>query len=62
MNKKKNTSNDIYGIKDDDYLASAASARDCTGLIQIPPQNEDEVENYEELYPYLPPTPPDSDN
>lgn len=58
MKKNKNKSDDIYGIKDDDYLAAAASARDCTGLIQTPPQNEAENANYEALYPFLPPEPP----
>lgn len=33
----------------------AASTSDCTGLIQTPPQNEAELESYEELYPFLPP-------
>lgn len=33
----------------------AASFRDCTGLIPTPPQNEAEIESYEELYPFLPP-------
>lgn len=55
---KKNKSDNIYGIKDEDYLSAAASAQDCTGLIQIPPQNEAENANYEELYPYMPPKPP----
>lgn len=39
---------------DDDYLFSA-SCQDCTGLIPSVTHDEDEVENYEALYPYLPP-------
>lgn len=55
----KNSKGDAYyGIKDEDCLASAASAHDCTGLIQTPPHNEAEKDNYEALYPYLPPKPP----
>lgn len=41
---------------DDDYLF-AASAQDCTGLIPTVTHNEEEMENYEELYPYLPRVP-----
>lgn len=33
----------------------AASSGDCTGLIPTPPQNDAELESYEELYPFLPP-------
>ena len=39
---------------DDDYLFSA-SANDCTGLIPSVTHDEYEVENYVDLYPYLPP-------
>lgn len=40
--------------KDDyDYLKSA-SAQDCTGLIPAKVQYEEELENYESLYPFLP--------
>ena len=42
---------------DDDYLF-ASSATDCTGLIPSVAHDEYEVENYEELYPYLPPIAP----
>ena len=38
-----------------DYL-KAASAQDCTGLIPALPAEECEIENYEELYPFLPDT------
>lgn len=33
------------------------SAQDCTGLIPAGPVNDDEIENYEELYPFLPKIP-----
>ena len=36
-----------------DYL-KASSAQDCTGLIPAAPQSEEELESYEELYPFLP--------
>lgn len=36
-----------------DYL-KASSAQDCTGLIPAAPADDAEVENYEELYPFLP--------
>ena len=39
---------------DDDYLFSS-SATECTGLIPSVTHDEYEVENYMNLYPYLPP-------
>lgn len=39
-----------------DYLKSA-SAQDCTGLIPFAASSKAELEAYEELYPFLPPTP-----
>ena len=39
--------------KDYDYLKSA-SAQDCTGLIPAKTKYEEELENYESLYPFLP--------
>lgn len=47
--KKKN--DDM--IPEYDYL-KASSAQDCTGLIPSLPIDEGEMENYEELYPFLP--------
>lgn len=40
-----------------DYLSSAASAQDCTGLIPAEPETEAERESYQDLYEYqyLPP-------
>lgn len=46
--QKQNNSNDSY-----DYL-KASSAQDCTGLIPSGIQDEEEIENYEALYPFLP--------
>ena len=49
MKKKKE-----FREEDQDYL-QAASAADCTGLIPSAPQNDDEIENYEQIQHYLPP-------
>ena len=38
---------------DYDYL-KASSVQDCTGLIPAGITYEEELENYEELYPFLP--------
>ena len=37
----------------DDSDIQACSATDCTGLIPSLPQDEAEVEAYEDLYPYI---------
>ena len=37
----------------DDSDIQACSATDCTGLIPSLPQDECEVEAYEDLYPYI---------
>ena len=39
--------------KNYDYL-KASSAQDCTGLIPAKAKYEEELENYESLYPFLP--------
>lgn len=57
MEKKKSNQEIIDSY---DYLTHAASTQDCTGLIQVPPQTEDEIESYEAIYPYLPPKHDDS--
>lgn len=54
-------------MKSKTHLTSAApenfryikpcSAQDCTGVIPAGPVDENELENYEELYPYLPKVP-----
>ena len=35
-----------YDFTDEPHVASST---DCTGLIQIPPQNQDEFQSYQEL-------------
>lgn len=50
MPKKKNT---VTSANDYEYLKTS-SAQDCTGLIPSGIQSEEELENYEELYPFLP--------
>ena len=40
--------------KKDNYLQSA-SANEMTGLTPTAARNEDEAQNYEEVFPYLPP-------
>ncbi len=36
-----------------DVDIQACSTMDCTGLIPALPENEDELEAYEDLYPYI---------
>ena len=57
MNKEKKESKKSNQERIDacDYLASAASSMDCTGLIPSAPTSRAELEAYEELYPFLPP-------
>lgn len=38
----------------EDYGMKSCSATDCTGLIPALPQDEAELESYEELYHFLP--------
>ena len=61
MNDKneKNSSKKTSPTMGEDYLFSA-SCTDCTGLIPSVTDDEEKLENYEELYPYLPPVPPPS--
>lgn len=39
-----------------DYLSNAASSQDCTGLIPSNPLSTAELESYEDLYHFLPPS------
>lgn len=48
--KKANDSCDDY-----DYLGNSASASDCTGLCPSAPEDDFQMESYEEVYHYLPP-------
>lgn len=43
---------DNINFEDDSLIdiSGVASATECTGLIQIPPQNEEEAESYNEIY------------
>lgn len=43
-------------IDDFDYLTNAASSMDCTGLIPSLPQSEEELESYNDVVQYMPPT------
>ena len=51
--KKKKSNQEL--IDNCDYLSGAASATDFTGLIPSLPENEAELEAYNELYPFRPP-------
>ncbi len=47
---------DIYNTEKDDFLDNpVASSMECTGLIPALPETEDELEFYEEMFPYLTP-------
>ena len=46
---KNNTAENLF----DDSDIQACSATDCTGLIPSLPQDEAEMEAYEDLYPYI---------
>ena len=48
----KNENKIIQNPADYDYT-KASSAQDCTGLIPAGITYEEELENYEELYPFL---------
>ncbi len=47
-NKKEK---DPYGINQD--TGFACSAQDCTGLIPALPESEEQIERYQELFPYM---------
>lgn len=53
--KEKKKQQKEFREEDQDYLL-AASATECTGLFPSAPQNEDEIENYEQIQAFLPPT------
>ena len=40
---------------DYDYLGKSASANDQTGLIPSEPQNDDEIESYQDVFHFAPP-------
>ena len=43
-------------------MCNVCSTTDCTGLIQVVPRTEAELESYEELYPFRPPFLPHDDD
>ena len=53
---KKKKENDAVPIWEQDLLdtCKAASATDCTGLIQISPIDENEIEAYKDVYDFGP--------
>lgn len=51
--KRRSTNQEIIDAYD--YLASAASVQDCTGLIPSAPKCQADLESYEAIYPYQPP-------
>ena len=53
MNEPKNKTTDKYGCFDEIDI-QACSPTDCTGLIPSLPQDDAEVEHYNQLYKYLP--------
>lgn len=55
VKKLKDKNTEIKQIIDDyDYLTSAASATEFTGLIPFLPQSDAELESYNDICPYLP--------
>jgi len=49
IKKSKNENEELF-----DQFASHSST-ECTGLITVPPENEDELENYKDIYNFGPP-------
>ena len=47
----------LYRAAEDtyDYLGKSASSGDQTGMIPSSPQNEAEIESYQDVYPFAPP-------
>lgn len=56
----QNKHEDKYGLANDDNYLYAASATDMTGLAPSVAHNEYEAQSYEDVFPYLPPIPPNS--
>lgn len=52
MKKRKNVKN----LQDETYNKfNVSSSTECTGLITVPPENDDELENYMDVYDFGPP-------
>ncbi|WP_394525546.1 hypothetical protein [Lacrimispora sp. JR3] len=47
--KESLTANNNYDVD-----IQSCSAMDCTGLIPATPETEDEMEAYQDIYPYIP--------
>ena len=52
--KPKKSNKDI--IDSYDYLSNAASKQEMTGLIPTEPVSAEELESYEDIFHFLPPT------
>ena len=37
---------------EDDYISDAASATECTGLVQVPLEYDEDMTAYEDIYSY----------
>ncbi|MDO4344383.1 MAG: hypothetical protein Q4C50_06220 [Eubacteriales bacterium] len=59
MKRKHETNSPV--ARSYDYLGKSASVTDCTGLIPSAPQNDYELESYENVYPFRPPHIPAED-
>lgn len=56
--ENKRNKNNAVNVSDEEYrYVKPCSAQDCTGLITSGPADEEELEDYEELYPFLPQIP-----
>ena len=53
--KKTSKKSIDYREHEDSSRIQACSATDCTGLIPSLPESEDQLEAYEDLYPFLTP-------
>ena len=63
MNKKKKRELTNEEIDENIFeMCNICSTTDCTGLIQVVPRTEAELESYEELYPFRPPFLPCDDD
>ena len=53
MKKQETTEKNLENAQKDDESFYACSAWDCTGLIPSLPENEEELDAYEDIYPYI---------
>lgn len=52
MEERKKKETEFYGICEEDDIMTC-SMQECTGLIPALPENEDAIERYQELFPYM---------